>query len=263
MNDKIGIIGHGYVGEAIAQSVISNLVVRDPAKGFNSTIEEIKDCDAVFVCVPSPSNTDGSCDSSILESVLLNDLKDYKNLIISKVTAPPSVYENLQSQIPNLVYIPEFLTSANAQQDYLNCNFCILGGNIQAYIREAKRIIETTKLGYNIKFYHVSIGEAALIKYIVNSFLATKVVFMNEMHKLCEAHDYNWESIIKGLTLEKRVGESHMQVPGPDGLFGFGGACFPKDTEALIKYAEQFNVNLNILEVALKKNTFLRLTGPK
>ena len=63
--------------------------------------------------------------------------------------------------------------------------------------------------------------------------------------------------------MDKRIGDSHMQVPGPDKYYGFGGACFPKDTEALLKYADDHSVNLNTLDAAVKKNTLLRLTKPK
>jgi UDPglucose 6-dehydrogenase len=63
--------------------------------------------------------------------------------------------------------------------------------------------------------------------------------------------------------MDERVGHSHIQVPGPDGHYGFGGGCFPKDTNALLKYAESLGINLNTLDTAVKKNTLLRLTKPK
>jgi UDPglucose 6-dehydrogenase len=111
--------------------------------------------------------------------------------------------------------------------------------------------------------YHCSIGEASLAKYVINCFLATKVVFMNEIQQLATAAGLDYNRIAGMITHDPRIGCSHMKVPGPDGGFGFGGACFPKDTAALLKYAEDLSINLNTLDSAVKKNTLLRLTEPK
>lgn len=261
----VGIIGLGFVGNAVRQSY-SHLdytivcIDIDPRKGHTGTYEQIIDTEAIFICVPSPMNDDGSCNTDILESVLMH-LKGYKGVIISKVTAPPDVYKRLQTEYPNLVHSPEFLTAANAVNDYVNGKFCIIGGSVKAYMLEAARII---KLGQtNLESVEMcSIGEAAMAKYTINSFLATKVVFMNEMFKLSQQLELDW-SVVKGLIqLDKnRIGKTHDSVPGPDGHFGFGGACFPKDTSAILKIAEQYGIDLMVLDSAVKKNTLLRLSG--
>lgn len=263
MFEKIGIVGVGYVGGAIKIAAEENnvdVVCVDPAKGYSNTIKDLADTEGVFVCVPSPQGDDGSCDTSILESVLdqLNNIK-YTGVIISKCTAPPDVYEKLNSLYPNLVHAPEFLTAANAVKDYIEGKFAIIGGNVLAYRREAERLIRLTQksLGDNVR--HCSIGEASLAKYTINSFLATKVTFMNELRAIAVAFGLDFNSIAEMVKLDSRIGQSHMQVPGPDGSFGFGGACFPKDTSALLKLAEKKNVDMNVLDAAVKKNTILRL----
>ena len=267
--NKIGIIGLGFVGGAIKASMEGRdweigLVLVDPAKGETGTYEEIKSCDGVFVCVPTPQSDDGTCDTGPLEGVLAK-LKaiDYHGVIISKCTAPPSKYEELGKEFPNLVHAPEFLTAANAVQDYARGSFAIIGGSVKAYMNEAERIIRIGQesLGDNVQF--CSIGEASLAKYTINTFLATKVVFMNELHGIAVASGLSYEKIMSMVKMDKRIGTSHMQVPGPDGAFGFGGACFPKDTSALLKYAESLDITPMVLEAAVKKNTFLRLTEPK
>ena len=262
--EKIGIIGHGYVGEAIAQSIMPpfQAVIIDPPKGYTATYYEIKkDCPNVFVCVPSPQGADGHCDTSIFENVLDN-LEGYTGTIISKVTAPPKFYEEQSKRFPNLVYVPEFLRADTAITDFGRTEWIIVGGTVGAYQREAIRIIKHLQSG--IKQVELcGIGQAAFVKYAVNNFLATKVVFMNELYQLAESHNYDWKHIAYLMKMDKRVGDSHTQVPGPDGHYGFGGGCFPKDTSALLKYAEDINVNLNILSAAVKKNTLLRLTKPK
>ena len=262
-NPKIGIVGLGFVGGAIKESIDTFslvLVDKDPNKGTH-TFADLMTCEGVFVCVPSPTADDGSCDTSILESVL-EQLKDYKGVIISKVTAPPSVYERLNKQYPNLVHSPEFLTAANAVMDYMNGRFAIVGGDVLAYRNEAERIIRLSQSNLQA-VSHCSIKEAALTKYAINSFLATKVVFMNELYKLAEAQESDFNKIAYMMQLDDRIGNSHLKVPGPDGAFGFGGMCFPKDTSALLKYSESLGVNLNVLDSAVKKNTLLRLTEPK
>jgi UDPglucose 6-dehydrogenase len=265
--ESVGIIGAGFVGSAIVESIewssLSSGIIIDPAKGYTNTYNDILKCVAVFVCVPSPQSDDGSCDTSILESVLLELKKvEFTGVIISKCTAPPDVYTRLNELYPNLVHSPEFLTAANAFRDYTSGKFAIIGGKIPAYRREAERIIRFTQPSLEA-VEHCSIGEAALAKYTINSFLATKVVFMNEMYEVANAAGLDYANISKLVSLDPRIGDSHLKVPGIDGLLGFGGMCFPKDTEALLKYAESVNVNLNVLDAAVKKNTLLRLQESK
>lgn len=259
---KVGILGIGFVGTAVSKSFNFHadvvLVDKDPIKSLHK-FEDLLECEAIFVCVPSPSNPDGSCNTEALESVL-ECLKNYKGVIISKTTAPPSVYQKLNDQYPNLVHCPEFLTAANANEDYINGKFAIIGGNVKAYIREAERFIRMSQPNLNIVHY-CGIGEASMAKYAINTFLATKVVFMNELYQLCQTTGIDYNLVSHMINNDDRIGYSHMKVPGPDGSFGFGGMCFPKDTEALLKFAEEHNSNLEVLSSAVKKNLLLRLTS--
>ncbi len=265
-NIKIGIIGLGFVGNAIREAYDFGmsekvLIDSDPRKGATGTYNDLTDAEAVFICVPSPMGPDGKCDTSILEGVL-NNLKaiKYNNVIISKVTAIPTEYERLQKDFPNLVHVPEFLTAANAVSEYIGETDAIVGGSIVAYQREAQRILQIGQRQLkNVAF--CSIGEAALTKYIINTYLATKVVFMNEMYQLAQSCGYDWRKMRSLIDIDERIGASHTRVPGPDGSFGFGGMCFPKDVAAMINFSKEKSVPLNILEMAAKKNTMLRLTS--
>jgi UDPglucose 6-dehydrogenase len=260
---KVGIVGLGYVGDAIrknCEGVFQVVCVDvDPNKS-TGTYKDLLSCEAVFVCVPSPSKANGDCDTKILESVLYL-LKDFQNVIIGKTTAPPKTYEKLQTLYPNLVHVPEFLTAANAVSDFGRQEELIIGGSVLAYQHEANRILSQIQSIKNVAY--CSIGEAALAKYIINSFLATKVVFMNEMAQVAEAHNYDWRRIRILINSDERIGKSHTQVPGPDESFGFSGGCFPKDTSALIKFADKLGVTLNILKSAVKKNLMIRLQKSK
>lgn len=255
---KIGIIGLGFVGGAVkaAHDLVGIQTVDvDPHKGLPATIEDAKQCDVIYICVPSPTGADGACDTSILEEVL-EQLSDYHDLIISKVTAPPSTYVALHKKYPNLIHAPEFLVAATATEDYINGTYAIIGG-IEPYATRAeaaivaaqRKVIDVTKIG---------IGEAALTKYAINTFLATKVIFMNELKALADALNLNYNIVKDTIQLDERQGNSHFDVPGPDGYYGFGGACFPKDTSALLKYAKDLGVELSVLSAAVNKNKIVR-----
>ena len=97
-----------------------------------------------------------------------------------------------------------------------------------------------------------------MVKYLTNSFLATKVSFANEMYQLCEALNLDYDKVIEYATLDNRLGKTHWNVPGPDGDFGYGGHCFPKDVKALIHVASDYDVSSIILNAVDQKNNNVR-----
>ena len=258
---KIGIVGIGFVGGAIRDAMEPwcdlVLVDKDPSRGTHQ-FRDLKDCEAIFVCVPSPQGDDGRCDTTILESVL-ECLQDFTGVVISKCTASPEVYTELNEKYPNLVHAPEFLVAATASHDYVNGKFLFVGGKIKAYRDQATEIIKMGQRSLET-VHHCTIAEAAMAKYTINTFLATKVVWMNELYQLCSKLDIDYNKVVAMASTDRRIGGSHLKVPGPDQSFGFGGACFPKDTAALLKIAQDHDVHLNVLDAAVKKNTLLRLT---
>lgn len=260
---KIGIIGLGFVGSAVRASMEDScelvLVDKDTTRGAN-TFADLQSCEGVFVCVPTPQSDDGTCDTSTLEWVL-EKLKDYDGVIISKCTAPPLVYKALNTKHKNLVHAPEFLTAANAVIDYQQGKFAFIGGCVRAYMDQAEKIILWGQPGVRDRVTFCTIEEAALAKYTINTFLATKVSFMNEMYQLCRVLGADYPTVAQMVMQDSRIGNSHMKVPGPDGEFGFGGMCFPKDTSALLKFAKDAGVDMNVVDAAVKKNLLLRLKG--
>lgn len=248
---RIGIIGYGFVGQAIGWAYHQHdLIIRDPKIDRSAALPEFYNCEAIFICVPSPKNLDGSCDTSILE----NTLKElfFTNLVnqiplISKTTAPPSCYKKLQKQYPNLVHSPEFLTERNAAEDYANSEYAIIGGDTY-WCEEARAILQIGRNLTHKQHLIVDIETAAFFKYLMNSYLATKVTFMNEFKKLADKENINWNDIILLSSADKRIGKTHMSVPGPDGQFGWGGSCFPKDVSAIIREAVDLELNLELLQ---------------
>jgi UDPglucose 6-dehydrogenase len=249
---RIGIIGFGYVGQAIGWSYQykAELVIRDPKLVDSASLDQLASCDAIFVCVPSPSTEDGHCDSAILENTLKELL--FVNInkqipIISKVTAPPTVYARLQEEYPNLVYCPEFLTAANNVADYSNSNYFILGGDYDWCVKARAVIHHGVSLVHD-QFTIVNIKTAALYKYMMNSYLATKVTFLNDFKLLADAEGVEWNDLKYLATADKRIGNTHMDVPGPDGQYGWGGGCFPKDIAAIIMEAIDLGVDFELLD---------------
>lgn len=247
---KIGIIGFGFVGQAIGWAHRSDdLIIRDPKYQENAEIAEFVGCDAIFICVPTPSTEDGHCDSSILEQTLkelLFVMIDKQIPIICKSTAPPSVYERLQKEYPNIVHCPEFLTAANATTDYANADSCVLGGDYDWAVK-AREVIRHGRPMVHDKFTIVPIKVAALHKYLMNSYLAARVSFMNDFKKLADVLEVEWNDLAYLAKHDGRIGYSHLDVPGPDGQYGWGGACFPKDVAAIQMEALDLGTELELL----------------
>jgi nucleotide sugar dehydrogenase len=252
---RIGIIGMGYVGSAVAwthQSV--DIIVHDPKLKTSTSLDQFNTCDAIYVCVPSPcvdpTLEDGRCDSGILEQTLKELLFAVTNKqipIICKTTAPPSVYARLQEEYPNIVYVPEFLTAKNNLTDYANTDHVIIGGHYDWCVKVRKII----QLGLPLdleKFTIVDIKTAALFKYMMNSYLATKVTFMNEFAQLAKHEGVEWGDIQYLASQDSRIGTTHMAVPGDNGEYGWGGGCFPKDIAAIITEAIDLGLEFELMQ---------------
>ena len=262
---KLGIIGKGFVGGAVSDgfSNVEQYVV-DPRISEDNTIDKLVsefDPPLTFVCVPTPPNDDGSVNVDIVSEVLQElDDNEYKGIVVVKSTIIPDyLHVFKRSYRLKIVYNPEFLTESNASADFVNPNMQVLGGKFKDCV-----IVEKAYNRYSdvrvVPTFKVDLSTASLIKYTINSWLATKVVFFNEIQKLQQSSSsmVSWNQFTDMLTRDPRMGDSHMKVPGPDGEYGFGGHCFPKDTEALIHYAQSKNVKLSLLEKAVSKNKKLR-----
>lgn len=260
---KIGIIGNGFVGNSIAFgfSPTHDIKVHDknPKRNLN-TIEEVLECDYIFVAVPTPMHKDGSISLSIVERALQEISEKNKkrnNVIILKSTMIPGTTNNFSKQFPklNIVFNPEFLTERTAKLDFLTQARIVLGGQ--------KRLTRKVAKLFEDRFMHTYIIEtdtitAETIKYMNNVFFASKVSIMNEMKLMCDAVGANWDVALKGFAADQRIGDSHLNVPGPDGKLGFGGSCFPKDINAFITMADDMGVEMPTIKGAWKTNTNVR-----
>ena len=259
---SIGIIGQGFVGNAIYQKFKNYYDIKTfDIKGImhcTSNKQDTMSCGIVFVCLPTPMNKNGSCHIDIVEKAVA-DISDLNkdNIVVIKSTVPPGTVAKWNKKYNNIdiIFNPEFLTEANAISDFENQTRIILGGPRKA----------TTKLKtlYSKVFPKATIVKtdstyAEMVKYVTNSFLATKVSFANEMYEICEGLDVDYDKVIEYACYDERLGKSHWNVPGPDGDFGYGGHCFPKDVKALIEVSTALNVFPLMLIAADEKNEIVR-----
>ncbi len=255
---KVGVIGNGFVGEAIsfAFSSVSKLYVYDidPLKSIHE-LETVHNSDFVFVCVPTPMFEDGSQDLSYVESVFKKATN--KPIYIIKSTILPGTTNQLTKKYSGskIIFSPEFLTERTAKLDMLTQSRIILGGDID--------LCQQVKILFNKRFKSKNIIQtdsktAELIKYMNNTFFATKVSMMNEFKLLCDKIGANWEDALKGFSSDGRVGDSHLNVPGHDGKLGYGGTCFPKDVNAILSFSKKYGIELNTIIGGWKTNQKVR-----
>ena len=255
---KVGIIGNGFVGEAIsfAFSSVSDVYIYDtnPLKNIDD-LESVHNCDFVFVCVPTPMFKDGSQNLSCVNSVF--EKASNTPLYIIKSTVIPGTTDQLSLKYPNLkiIFSPEFLTERTARLDILTQSRIILGGDL-TLTKKAKYLFDQRFKINNV--IQTDSKTAEITKYMNNSFFATKVSIMNEFKLLCDKIGANWDDALRGFVSDGRIGDSHLNVPGHDGKLGYGGTCFPKDVNALLFFSKKYGIELNTIFGGWKTNLKVR-----
>jgi UDPglucose 6-dehydrogenase len=255
---KVGIIGNGFVGESQAFAFSPTTEVKvydiDPLRSTH-TLDEILKTDFVFICVPTPMKKDGSQDITYIKNVF--ESVQPGPIYIIKSTILPGTTKKFQDQYPNLkiIFNPEFLTERTAKLDMLTQARIIFGGDISV-TKQVENLFAQRFM--NRHFIHTDSNTAELIKYMNNTFFATKVSIMNEFKRLSNVLGTNWNDALYGFASDGRIGDSHLHVPGPDGKLGYGGTCFPKDVNALITLGEQLGTPMNTLKAGWKTNLEVR-----
>ena len=259
---KLGIVGHGFVGKAVDEGFKRNVekFVVDPI--YKTSINDLVkfNPDFIFVCLPTPMLKSGDQDSSILLEVF-SELNEKARSIpkILKSTILPNTLMEIFNACDNVLYNPEFLREKHANEDFENSPFVILAGENDLSLTVEKLYVNNSSCKTK-NFIHIDPVSASLIKYSLNSFLATKVIFFNQIKKNFDASnaEINWTEFTEILASDSRVGSSHMEVPGHDGKKGFGGACFTKDTAALFKYSEEVGEHFSLLASTININNSIR-----
>jgi len=262
---KIGIIGNGFVGKATKQLLCEDIEILaydiNPklCQPENLQLIEMNDCEIIFVSVPTPMNIDGSCYLEIVKSVL-NNLRSihYQGFIVLRSTVPVGTSDDL-----NCYFMPEFLTEKNYINDFINNKDWIFGllnldedkdNEFKTKIQELFELAFKNDRIKSTNLHFLTNKEAEMVKMFRNCYLATKVSFCNEMYEFCEKKNINYENVRKVAANDDRILHSHTQVPGHDGLKGFGGTCFPKDTSSLRYEMLKCNMKPYIMEAIIERN---------
>ena len=261
---RIGIVGQGYVGTAVKSAFEkyyeTNTFDLNGRCNCKDLDELVCDSDIIFICLPTPMKKNGSCDVSIVEDTVskINKIENCNNKIVAiKSTVPPGTTEKLNKDCENIsvLFNPEFLTEANFIEDFKNQNRVIIGGSKP----ESTTLRQVYSLVFpNAKIVKTDSKTAEMVKYLTNTFLATKVSFSNEMKVLCDKLDIDYDKVVEYSIYDERLGKSHWAVPGPDGKFGFGGSCFPKDLNAILHLSKELNLNLHTVNGAWDTNMNVR-----
>ena len=267
MSYKIGIIGKGYVGGAMYENFKDLYSVEvydtDPVKKTKSLEELVTWAQILFVSVPTPMRQeDGACDYSIVESVVKQIAAiDKTKVVVVKSTVPPGTTARLAKETGMAIcFNPEFLTEANYIQDFKHQSLIVIGADDEGLYDILYDLYCDFNHRVNCKGQIVGCktAEAEMFKYLANCFLATKVTFLNEIYKLCQVSKIDYNRVADIAKMDRRLGHTHWKVPGPDGKFGFGGSCFPKDMNALAHFADSAGSTLWLITEALYINSDIR-----
>ncbi len=261
---KIGIVGGGVVGGATQkyQSPLNKIVVYDTdvakCNPAGTTFQDILSSDLIFVCVPSPPNADGSANLHTVQKVV-GDLKaaNSTQAILVRSTVPVGTCDALE-----VYHFPEFLTEKNWERDFVETAQWMLGSpdsridHSQVHSLFTSLIENAFAAGVirSSRTIFCSNVEAEMVKHYRNTFLTVKISYCNELAQFCRLKNVDYERVRRVATMDTRIGESHTKVPGPDGLAGFGGKCFPKDAKSLFYEMRKVGMNGPILKAVLQRN---------
>lgn len=266
-NYKLSIIGLGFVGNAMYQSFKKknlNPIGYDKFKnGGIGSINECLDSDICFFALPTEySYRSGEYDkTAIKENLKILQKNNYQGLIVLKSTVEPETTKNLSHEFNKLklIHNPEFLTARTAEDNFHNQSHIIIGKGPNCTDKDIQLLQNFYKINYsNANISICSSTESESMKIFVNSFYAVKVQFFNELYLLCQKNGSNYNKVKDLMLKNDWINPMHTTVPGPDGKLSYGGACFPKDTNALLKYMEKYNSDNKVLESCIEERNTMR-----
>ncbi len=263
---KLGIIGYGIVGQALAYGfsrpeIKENYQIRfyDKYKDTDTLEDVVIKSEFIFIALPTPMKEDESgIDLSIIEEMVKEITKFTDNtdkIIVIKSTVVPGTTAALEKKYPksNFAFNPEFLTEANYLEDFVNADRNVVGANNDL---SSRRVVALYRQRFpHTKIFQTDTTTAEMVKYMANALLATKVIFANEMFDLCQALGIKYEEVKSMVVADRRIYDSHLDVTTSR---GFGGKCFPKDVVALIGRAKELKLEPKLLETVWSQNKKIR-----
>ena len=251
--NKIAKLRDGII--PIVELGLAELVTEGMASGRLSfvvgSVEAAKNCEVAFLCVPTPQGEDGSADLSYVQraSEEISAALPFEAIVVNKSTVPVGstkvVEKALKRPDVKVVSNPEFLREGSAVQDFLKPDRVVVGSDDQAAAMKVASLYD----GLSTRVIITDPASAETIKYAANAFLATKLSFINAIAAICEGVGADIKDVVVGIGSDKRIGENFLR-PGP----GWGGSCFPKDSRALIKIAEDADYSFDLLKGVITVN---------
>jgi UDPglucose 6-dehydrogenase len=256
---KIGIVGLGIIGKANSRGfkfLKHKVVSHDIA--IKSKIENLINSEIIYICVPTPSKKNGSCDTNIVESVILELINiNFSGIIAIRSTVEPGFTEKMINKYKNkkICFVPEFLRERAAYKDFIdNHNLCLVGTkNKKVY----KKVIKSHE-GLAKNFVMLKPNEAELVKYFSNVYAALKITFANNMFEIAKKMKCNYKKIKNTYMYMGRSKDVYLDAN--KNLRGYAGVCLPKDTKAIIYLIKKKNINLDLIKTIEKDNNKLKKT---
>lgn len=257
---KIGIVGLGIIGEACKygfEKLGHEILVHDIK--LKTELKSLINSDIIYVCVPTPQNEDGSCDTSIVEKVVddLNNLS-YKAIVAIKSTVKPTTTQRLINKYGNamrICFVPEFLRERCSITDFTENHDLLAIGTHQYGVFE---VIKKCHGKYPKQVVQLSPTEAELLKYYSNVFNAMRIVFANEIFEICKNIGADYGKIKDAFVLRGTTKDMYLDVN--ENFRGYGGVCLPKDTAALAAFAKELNLNMDLFHVIDEENKKFKVT---
>lgn len=257
---KIGILGIGVVGGAVYQGFLElghQMFFYDPVKE-DSKFEDVLDTEVCFICVPTPPNEEGFCDTTIVEeSIQKLSENNYKGVAVIKSTVVPGTTEMLANKYLDLelCFVPEFLRERCAVIDFIeNHDVCVIGTNSL----KSFEIIKKAHGSYPRDFRMVTRTEAEIVKYYNNIYNATLITLANSFFEVCKELGASYTEVKNCVVLRDHINDSYLQCN--DNFRGFGGVCLPKDTLAIAKLVEKLGLDVQFFKTILEENAKYKVT---
>jgi len=255
---KIGIVGLGIIGSATKYGFEKqghNVFVHDTK--LNSELSNLKSCEIIYICVPTPSNEDGSCNTTIVEKVIDNLFElNYQNIIAIKSTVEPGTTQKLieKYSTDRICFVPEFLRERCAVSDFTENHDLLAIGSESKLVQDA---ILLSHGNYPKSYKFLKPTEAELLKYYSNIFNALRIIFANEMYEICNCLGVDYSAIKEAYVLRNT---KDMYLDVNENFRGFGGVCLPKDTKAIAALCKKLNLDLKLFETIDLENSKFKTT---
>jgi UDPglucose 6-dehydrogenase len=221
-------------------------------------ITDVLNTEIVFICVPTPQAADGSCNTSIIESVI-QELQDhtYKGIVAIRSTVVPGFTQRMIDTYKNLTicFVPEFLRERCAADDFINNHKLLAIGTHDIWVYR-KLVKAHGNLPENTE--HLTPSEAEVLKYYNNVYAALRVTFANVMYEICDKLDCDYTTIKNAYIKTGKAVDMYLDVS--PGLRGYGGMCLPKDTQAIAALLNQLNLDFDLIQSINNDNNKLKKT---